>query len=392
MIEASVRNSIDAIHRKVIYPWLISGKAQDDREIAHERALNLLEFFENKPWIRSLISSVLTFTDPILESTPFKRNPLLLETTLPNPLGVAAGFDKNGRAFQTLGAMGFGFVEIGSITTIPYLGNPRPRIFVHPQDFAITNRMGFPGDGLQECYLRISQKLATSRQSTRIGINIGASRPSFERVTAVHHYFQAYVDLSNLRPDYLVYNLSSPNTPGVRGMQERQTLDQLLTMTDKHQMHRPILLIKISPDLTFEQLDDVLTIASDHHIDGIIATNTTTNQDIRDKLTGKYRGELGGISGKPLTNRALEISRYIYNHTEGKLPIIRAGGIMSFEDLWDAITIGGASLVQVYTALVDRSTSSPLLAYKRTQGLARTLKYHGFKNVSEAVGSRAAQI
>lgn len=382
------REAVDAIHHKIIYPYLTSGEAQDDREIAHERALALMERqIENNPIFLWAMDSFFTLDDPILAVTVFGQK-------FRNPLGVAAGFDKNGRVYKSLAALGFSFVEIGSITTIPYKGNDRPRIFALPEDNALINRMGFPGEGLSECDARLAKKFVSSaRRKFRLGISIGASRPSFEKGTVIDDFQKAHKYLGGYG-DFVVDNISSPNTLGVRALQEVQALDELLSATDffhpKDPRFRKPRLVKLSPDVSFAQLDLVLDIISHHNVDGVVLTNTTTNPQIRSDLKGQLKQQTGGISGSPLSRKALSVSRFIYEQTEGKLPIIRAGGIMTSKDYWEAVVYGGASLVQVYTAFVNHRTSTPNLAYYFNRDLAQSMKIAGVKNLEELRFSKLA--
>ncbi|MBI4058118.1 quinone-dependent dihydroorotate dehydrogenase [Candidatus Microgenomates bacterium] len=376
------RQSAEWLHRNVVYPHLISGKAREDREIAHERALNYLDWIDSHEVVRNKLSEIFTYKDPILET---KVNGI----QFPNPLGVAAGLDKNARVFRALAAFGFGHVEVGSITRESYEGNPRPRVFALPQDKAFINRMGFPGDGVWRSYDKLKEKLVPRRDRDYVvGVNIGASRPSFERGSQLEDYVTAMKLILFTECDYFVLNLSSPNTSGVRGLQEPQILDQLLSMSLRAtRLVKKPLLIKISPDVPNEQLDGILDVAMRRQAQGIIVTNTSTNPDLRSQLKSDHREETGGISGRPLTTRALEMSRYIYTHTEGKLPIIRAGGVMDVMDYWEAISYGGADLVQVYSATVDQTTSTPNLAYNFNKGLATLMRSRGIKSIQELKGS-----
>lgn len=380
-----VREAIDRIHRDYIYPHLISGSAQQDREVAHERALDLMERrFEHNPLL-FLLSRVFTYEDPRLATVVFGK-------FFSNPLGIAAGFDKNGRVFNTLGALGFGFIEVGSITTRAYEGNLRPRVFPLPEDNGLINRMGFPGDGLQRCKWRLVNNLpARQDRHYGLGVNIGASRPSFDENTVIEDISFAHESLSGIG-DYVVDNISSPNTQGVRGLQEPEVLDRLLSATDRYHRRDSLgrvvdpRLVKLSPDLNGLQLAAILDVVCRHNVDGVVLTNTSTNKLIKDNLKGIYRGEVGGVSGAPLTDRALEVSRFVYEQTGGKLPIIRAGGVMTPKDYWEAVVYGGASLVQVYTALVNEKTSTPSLAYYFNQEFVQRMERVGATKLEEIRG------
>lgn len=373
-------------HRNIVYPWLVSGEAQKDREIAHERALKALSVVERSSLLQTVLARLFTYKDPIIETQT-------LGLRFRNPLGVAAGFDKNARVFKSLAAFGFGHIEEGSITYRQSDGNPRPRIFALPEDWALINRMSFQGDGVSQCVVRLKENLKPKDQRDYIvGINIGASKPSFDNNTAIADYEKALVQLMrSTNGDYFVYNVSSPNTEGVRKLQDPVVLNDLLAEAkdtrDSYARSRPFLL-KLSPDLTFVELDKILDVSLQHRIDGIILTNTTTDTKVKSLLRSKNKAEAGGVSGAPLTWSVTAKSEHVYKRTEGKLPIIRVGGIMDLIDYWNAISYGGAELVQVYTALVEQHTSSPALAYKMNKGLVAKLKTLGVLNVEELKGQR----
>jgi dihydroorotate dehydrogenase len=224
-----------------------------------------------------------------------------------------------------------------------------------------------------------------------LGINIGASRPSFISGRAIKDYGMTHHLLRNAG-DYYVDNVSTPNTEGVRGLQEPEILDELLFETDNFHIADeqgvPLAprLLKFAPDLSWEQLDKALEVASRHNVHGVVLTNTTTSPEIKSGLHSPYRSEMGGVSGRPLTARAREVTQWVYKRTEGRMPIIRAGGVMTWEDYYEAIT-HGASLVQVYTALVNRDTSRPTLAYNFNKELAGFMHSEGIKSLDEIRGS-----
>lgn len=393
-----MRELADLYFSSRVYPDLVAGEAHSDREIAHERFLALAEQrWEGNSLALAVMGRLFTYRSPRLEVR-------FSGITFPNPLGVAAGFDKNARVFKTLGSSGFGYIEVGSITKIPYKGNDRPRLFALPESQALINRMGFPGDGLSECLDRVNQKLVRRDQrSYGIGLNVAASRPSFDKGTVLEDYREALAGAAQTKADYLVVNLSSPNTPGVRGLQEPDVLEDLLTRTDKEVSDfalrtfgtsehsgigpKPIFL-KIAPDLTLEQVYRIMEIARGHVVHGFIATNTTTNPETRTSLTGRHKGQVGGISGSPLNERAELINEFIsQSDMKDRFHLFRSGGVMSVLDCWNAISFGGADAVQVLTALVDESTSSPLLAYRWNRDLDRGLRIVG-KNVRNLKGSK----
>jgi dihydroorotate dehydrogenase len=275
-----------------------------------------------------------------------------LGLTFRNPVGLAAGYDKDGLAWRGLSCLGFGHIEIGTVTPKPQKGNPKPRIFRLTEDNAIINRMGFPGKGADF----VAQRLSGSRdRNLVIGVNIGKNKDT-PLETAYEDYIKL-VDKFAPLADYLAINISSPNTIGLRRLQNRDYLENLLghivARRDAHlqeQNKRIPLLVKLAPDLSEEELDDALEIIIDHEIDGLIATNTTVK---RDGLSSSLSKEQGGLSGAPLTKTSTEMVERISQRTQGKLPIIAAGGIMDADDAREKLN-AGATLVQVYTGLVYR--------------------------------------
>lgn len=283
---------------------------------------------------------MLTFEDARLEKTVFGIK-------FPNPVGLAAGFDKDGKYFEDMSKLGFGFIEIGTVTPKPQPGNPRPRLFRLPSDHALINRMGFNNDGVDAMAKRLKKKRSTG---IIIGGNIGKNKDT-PNEKAIDDYM---ICLRTLYPlvDYFVVNVSSPNTPGLRDLQEKEPLTQLLrTLKEeiqKYEVKKPLLL-KIAPDLTDSQLDDIVDIVLATGTDGVIATNTTIS---RAKLrTDTSEIGAGGLSGMPLRERSTEVIRYLVQKSKGAIPVIGAGGIFSAEDASEKLK-AGASLVQVYTGLI----------------------------------------
>lgn len=292
----------------------------------------------------------------------------LFGLTFPNRVGLAAGFDKNARAWPAAAALGFGHVEIGTVTAFGQPGNPRPRLFRYPLEEAVINRMGFNNEGSSAVAERLRQQPRPGHRPIPLGINLGKSK-----VTPLEEATEDYLtSFAKLAPyaDYLVLNVSSPNTPDLRKLQDEGRLRELLAaMTSANRERaskegrRPIpLLLKIAPDLSWSQIDAVLHAIQDHSLDGIIATNTTLARP------GVFAdvNEMGGLSGRPLRHRSTEIIHYIARRTEGKLPIIGVGGIsdeVSASEKLDA----GASLVQIYSAMIYRG---PFLAARLARSLA----------------------
>jgi dihydroorotate dehydrogenase len=270
-----------------------------------------------------------------------------------NPVGLAAGFDKNAELISEMADMGFGHVEIGTVTPLPQPGNPKPRMFRLPPDEALINRMGFNNEGADVVAERIAAYRSHAKKSQKgliIGGNIGKNKVTPNK-EAVNDYIKCFDKLFDV-VDYFVVNVSSPNTPGLRELQEKEPLMNILKSLQqrnpKNGISRPILL-KIAPDLTNEQLDDIVEIVQKTGIAGVIATNTTISRE--GLKSGQLSEETGGLSGKPLTQRATEVIRYLTERSKGSFPIIGVGGIHSPEDAIEKLN-AGASLIQLYTGFI----------------------------------------
>ena len=294
--------------------------------------------------------------------------------TLPNPVGIAAGFDKNAEVVRAAIAAGPGFVEIGAVTPKPQPGNPRPRLFRLTQDRAAINRFGFNNQGMAA----VAPRLAAARGAGVVGVNLGANKDAADRaedyVTVLRHLYA--------HADFFTVNVSSPNTERLRDLQGRAALDALLgrVMAAKVDLGgaKPVFL-KIAPDLSGAELADIAGLALEHRLDGVIATNTTLD---RAGLTSSHRGEAGGLSGQPLFTRSTEVLRQLYRLTGGQVPLIGVGGIATAEQAYAKIR-AGASAVQLYTAMVYGGISLP---GQIAHGLDRLLERDGFGAVAEAVG------
>jgi dihydroorotate dehydrogenase len=300
----------------------------------------------------------------------------------PNPIGIAAGFDKDARAPEALLRLGFGFVEIGTVTPRPQAGNPKPRVFRLEQDGALINRLGFNSGGLD----RVIERMAARRREAGIvGINIGKNRDSAD---AASDYAEGVRRAAPLA-DYLVVNVSSPNTPGLRDLQARGVLEallrQVLAARDGGDA-RPPLLVKIAPDLTPEERADIAAVALATGIDGMIIANTTIARP--PELRSPRAAEAGGLSGRPLFAASTALLAEMYRLTDGRLPLIGVGGVASAEDAYAKIR-AGASLVQLYTALVF---AGPALLGRIKTGLAALLRRDGFASAAEAVGADHAKV
>lgn len=300
----------------------------------------------------------------------------------PNPIGMAAGFDKNAEVIAPLLRQGFGFVEVGTVTPRPQSGNPKPRLFRLTEDEAIINRLGFNNNGCD-----YAARMLRKRPSYGIvGANIGKNKDSSDAKDDYLFMLKQFYGLS----DYITINISSPNTPGLRNLQGREELNELLasimlTREELAQQHRKIipLLLKIAPDNSRQQLEDIAEVATHHGVDGLIVSNTTISA--RAELKSVYAGQNGGLSGKPLFEPSTEILRQMYRLTEGNIPLIGVGGIASGHDAYRKIK-AGASLVQLYTALVYQGFG---LVGQITQELVRLLEKDGLGHIRDAVGIEA---
>jgi dihydroorotate dehydrogenase len=291
----------------------------------------------------------------------------------PNPIGLAAGFDKDAEVFGQILRLGFGFTEVGTLTPRPQQGNKRPRLFRLPEDRAVINRMGFNNRGIEAARKRLERR----KRGAIVGVNIGANKDSRDRIADYARGARAMARLG----DYLTVNISSPNTPGLRALQDRGALDELLAAVVEARGGTPVFL-KVAPDLERRDIDDIAAVAIGRGVDALIVANTTIS---RPQLKSRLRDEAGGLSGAPLKQLALQRLRDFRKATGGTLPLIAAGGIASGGDAFERIR-AGASLVQLYTALVY---SGPGLAKAIARDLRRLLREHGFRNVGEAVGTEA---
>ena len=305
----------------------------------------------------------------------------------PNPIGLAAGMDKHAAAVPAWEALGFGFVELGGVTWHAQPGNPAPRMFRAINDGALINRMGFNNPGAEA----IAEKLAAWKRAERwprhpVGINLGKSKITpLER--AAEDYANSFRVLRSFA-DFFVVNVSSPNTPNLRQLQDKAALDEILAALQEQQVggERKPILVKVAPDLTFDALDEILQLVAPRNLAGVVATNTTiARPETADPGLSLIYAEAGGLSGKPLRTRSTEVIRHLYRQTKGSLPIIGVGGIFTPEDAWEKIT-AGASLLQIYTALVYEG---PGVVSEIVRGIGSRLEQRGFRTLSEAVGIAA---
>jgi len=310
---------------------------QFDPEKVHHFTFSIIRFLSKIPGFSLLFKSLYLVNDKRLETEVFGLK-------FKNPVGLAAGFDKDAKLYNELSNFGFGFIEIGTLTPIGQEGNPKKRLFRLIEDSAIINRMGFNNGGVQEAVERLKKN-----KGVLIGGNIGKNKltPNENASGDYEICFEALFDYV----DYFVVNVSSPNTPNLRELQDKEPLTILLTTlqtrNSKHATKKPILL-KIAPDLTESQLLDIIDIINETKISGVIATNTTLS---REGLQSENKSEMGGLSGKPLTNRSTEIIRFLSEKSNNSFPIIGVGGIHSAQDAIEKLE-AGASLVQLYTGFI----------------------------------------
>lgn len=296
----------------------------------------------------------------------------------PSPIGLAAGFDKDARVFDKMYAFGFGSVEVGTLTPRPQVGNPKPRIdrFAHLN--AVVNRMGFPNSGLVSTLARLAQ---FAKRPGPLGVNIGANKDTEDKIS---DYVTAYQTAAAVA-DYATINVSSPNTPGLRSLETGDALRALVSRMDDQigQLKTPVFL-KVSPDLTAEQIEEICTVVKASRISAVIVGNTTLQ---RPSELIEYKNSTGGLSGKPLRKISENALSEFYTHLSGKIPIVSVGGIATIEDVYSRI-LNGASLVQLYTGFIYEG---PMLAKKLNAGLSKCLARDGFESLNAAIGAHVNQ-
>jgi dihydroorotate dehydrogenase len=313
-----------------------------DAEKIHYWVMKRLSFAYSIGLLRSILKACFVTRHKSLERT-------LWGITFPNPVGLAAGFDKDAKYTDALACLGFGFIEIGTVTPRPQPGNPKPRLFRLPADQALINRMGFNNDGATSAALRLENR----RERIIIGGNIGKNKDT-PNEQAADDYEKGFKALFSF-VDYFVVNVSSPNTPGLRELQDKEPLTQLLNRLQALNRQSPAskpILLKIAPDLTNEQLDDIIDIVKTTHLHGIVATNTTISRaGLRTPAEEVNSIGAGGLSGAPVRQRATEVIKYIHSRSNGSIPIMASGGIFTAADAQEKLD-AGASLVQVYTGFI----------------------------------------
>jgi len=362
------------MYKEVFRPLLFKSNP----ETIHEATLAALKVAESSPFLRQFLRKIFEYRDPRLEVE-------LFGLSFKNPLGLAAGYDKNAEVVNALSTLGFGHLEIGTVTPFPQEGSPRPRIFRLPQDKAAINRMGFPNQGAEKFCQNLTKH---NKESSVLGINIGKGKDTLiEKASEDYTYL-----LEKVFPyaDYIAVNVSSPNTVGLRQLQAKELLSNLLSQvreknleTAKQRSVKALpILVKIAPDLTWSELDDILEIIMAERVDGLIATNTTIQRPVF--LKNSLRTEVGGLSGKPLKARSTEIIRYAFQRTERKLPIIGVGGVFDFRDVIEKIA-AGASLIQVFTGL---AYEGPFMVKTINRSLVSYMESLGISSIAELKGTK----
>ena len=299
----------------------------------------------------------------------------LLGKNFPNPIGLAAGFDKSGEVYNSLLKFGFGFIEIGTVTPLKQFGNPKPRIFRLEDDGALINRLGFNNDGIEI----IKNRIKSEKKKGVVGINIGPNKNTKDQKNDFCIGLKNFFDIA----DYITVNISSPNTEGLRDFHDREKLEDLLLALNKIKSENKInipLLLKISPDIKDNQISEIAVTAIKNDISGIILTNTTNSN--KDKLISDFKKEEGGLSGEPLQQISTNMIKKFYKQLNGKIPIIGVGGVNSGKSAYEKI-IAGASLLQLYTGLVYKG---PSIVKNIKKELIQILKVEGLNNIKDAIG------
>jgi dihydroorotate dehydrogenase len=380
------------LYKQLIRPALFT----QDAEAIHNRTMRALAWAGRREWACGAMES--WFGAPKLPTNAFGL-------WFPNPVGLAAGMDKSAEALPAWAALGFGFTELGAVTWHPQPGNPLPRVFRAIPEQAIVNRMGFNNPGAES----VAETLARWRKlglwpAHPVGMNLGKSKVTPLEKAAEDYSRSLRVLLPHL--DFFVINVSSPNTPNLRKLQDKTALDEILAsaqgvrasavrnmprgpngcLSTEGAASSKALLVKVAPDLSFDALDEIIELAMTRRIDGIVATNTTVSRPTPSETKSQsIYNQMGGLSGLPLKSRSTEVIRHVYKQSGGKLPVIGVGGIFTAADAWEKIT-AGASLVQVYTGLVYEG---PGIVRSIVSGLLQLLEQHGLRDIQQAVGSAA---
>ncbi len=329
-------------------------------ETAHEVSMKGLDLIASVPFLNQWMSHQFKVTDPNLAKTVFGLH-------FPNPVGLGAGFDKNAAHLDALEMLGFGFVEIGTVTPKPQAGNVKPRVFRIPDQKALINRMGFNNDGVEVIAKRLKERKASSNSKLIIGGNIGKNKVT-ENQDAWRDYCTNFIGLEDV-VDYFVVNVSSPNTPGLRELQEKEALRKIFSELQLINKNNKPILLKIAPDLETSALDDIIALTAEVKIDGLVSSNTTLDRSLLNPMNTERAKIIGpgGLSGQPLLSKSNEVLTYLYQGIGDKLPIIASGGIFKPADA-KAKLEAGASLVQVWTGFIYEG---PAIVKNILQGLSK---------------------
>ncbi len=358
------------VHRRRLahlsYQLVKSALFRIDPEVAHVTVMTLLGALQKVPGARRMIHAVMGVDDPILSQHVFG-------VRFPSPLGLAAGFDKDATALDLWHSFGFGFAELGTVTASPQPGNPQPRLYRLVEDSALLNRMGFNNEGAR----KVAERLKARRTQDIIGINIGKTK-----VVPLEQALEDYRTSARLMgdlADYLVVNVSSPNTPGLRDLQAVESLRPILQAVQE-ETSTPVL-VKIAPDLSNDDIDEIADLACQLKLAGIVATNTTISREHLTTDTSEMGA--GGVSGPPEAERSLDVLRRLYQRVDNELVLISVGGIETAEQAWERI-VSGATLLQGFTALIYQG---PEWIREVQLGIAEQLRKQGLDHIKEAIGS-----
>lgn len=356
----------------ILYRLSKPGLFKLDPEGVHDRANRILRTVSRDPLLLEMLARFIPEPDPRLAVSLFDQE-------LPLPLGIAAGFDKNAVTFPALLALGFGSVETGTVTPLPQSGNPKPRVFRLTEDQALINRMGFPNQGVETV---VNNLIALRQPSRLVGCNIGPNKTAVEDGHAPEDFAHAWKRVAPYC-SYVAVNISSPNTPGLRSHQRADALEAILAAIRKARFarQRRPLVLKISPDLTDGELEDVVSVAIRYRVEAIAATNTTLDRPA--SLRSVHASELGGLSGKPLAQRASAVVRRLVQLVEGQTAVIATGGIFTGRDVLAAIS-AGAAFAQTYTGFIFRGPAMPALVQSEMLAL---MDQYGIPNLTELRGS-----
>ena len=346
----------------MIYKTINTLLQKADPELAHNLAI---KFLKNNFLPLNLLTSQV--------SSKLEIN--ILDKVFKNPIGLAAGFDKNAEIYNSIFKLGFGFVEVGTVTPLPQYGNPKPRVFRLMEDGAIINRLGFPSIGMK----KVKSNIQNNQPAGIFGINIG---PNKESISKIEDYLKCFEYFCNLC-DYICINISSPNTPNLRDLHDKNKIEELLLsikLKQKQLNNKTKILLKISPDITKKNISELATIALNQKIDGVVLTNTTIGRNIN--LKSSYQKEVGGLSGKPLRQPSNFMIQEFVKILKQRIPIIGIGGVFDGKSALDKIK-SGASLIQLYTSMVYEG---PYVANKINKELESLLEVEEFENLQDAVG------